>query len=1103
MNINRGFLSALVRLLISCLWLCSWSQAFAAPVLELNGDRIKQLQLGTWLSLYHDPTAQLSLEQLSQAPYAEAFIPQTRGIISRGYMAKGATWARLSIQNNSGTTLPLHIVSRYATIDKLALYEVKDPHQPIMHGVLGDQLRASERPIRHRLPVFALEIEPGLHHYYFKVETTSGMIFALEAWSPQAFFDHELAEQLFYGSILGICLVMFFYNLFVYFKFSQPSYLYYCTYILSYFTFFALYSGLAYIYLAPDMENSWWMRDGIYVVIDCTSLSAVAFSIAFLNLKNTHPRIYRCFQILQGLTFLNVINWLLFSSAFHAMRFTMALSFALSFILICVGFYCVLRFRPARFYVLAWSLILLGNMVMLLSNNAVIPATGWVPWLQPLGAAVELVLLSMALGEKFALLQEEREASLQEQQRLQAIAFEAEKSSREATQRSLDEQKRLNEQRDQLVANTSHELRTPLNGMMGLAQAIQRREQGKLSSDSIRNLDGIIRSGQRLAALLGDLLDFSRGERQVMSLYPAPTSLNDQINLVFDVLRPTLDQEPIELVNLVSDEDVIVHADPDRLQQILFNLVSNAIKFTSKGKIKVSALVQGDIVTIRVSDSGSGINPEDQERIFTAFTQADGGIARRHGGLGLGLAIVKQVVEAHGGAVGVQSVPNFGSTFWFTLSLNPAPEVALSKPDPRLMADHKVSFESQLESARRGDGALVPTVKSPDLTGHESLHASLDILIVDDEPMNRQVLEEILHMSGHRTQGVGDGLTALDLIRNKAKFDVILLDIMMPEMSGYDVLRHLRQEYNEAELPVIVLSAKALEKDLLAAYALGASDYILKPFSATEVDARLLHQARLKAAIEKNLQIQTETRQLRDALKSVEDQLLHAERLASMGAATAGIAHELCNPLLHFKTLMEWLRQGIEASMSASESQAKILGYCDLADRTVQTMLSITESIKAVLRHQPQDAGRHEVEPVVEDVVNVLHHKLKYYHFSKDVEPGLWFKGRRSDLIQVLMNLLSNAADAVKGRKDNRIHLTIRKAEQLLILKVEDSGAGIPTMMREKIFEPFYTTKDLGQGTGLGLAVVKSITQRLEAELQITDSEQYGGASFIISLRAA
>ncbi|WP_218110023.1 ATP-binding protein [Oligoflexus tunisiensis] len=1090
-------------MLISCLWLCGWSQVFAAPVLELNGDRIEQLQLGTWLSLYHDPTAQLSLEQLTQAPYADAFMPQTRGIISKGYMAKGVFWARLSIRNTSEAPLPLHIVSRYATLDKLSLYEVKESFEPITLWVLGDLVRASERPIQHRLPIFPLEIEPGLHHYYFKMETTSAVIFALEAWTPKAFVDSELAEQLFYGSILGICIVMFFYNLFVYFKFSQRAYLFYCSYIFSYLCFFALYNGLASIYVAPDAVGSWWMRDGIYVVIDCISLTAVAFSIAFLNLKDTHKRIFRFYRILQGLCLVNIANWLLFSSSFFALQFTLAMSFGLSCILIGVGFYRMFRFRPARFYVLAWTFIMLGNIVTLLANNAAIPSTGWVPWLQPLGAAAELVLLSLALGEKFALLQAEREASLQEQQRLQAIAFEAEKSSREATQRSLDEQKRLNEQRDQLVANTSHELRTPLNGMMGLAQAIQRREQGNLTPDSLRSLDGIIRSGQRLAALLGDLLDFSRGERQVMSLYPAPTSLNDQINLVFDILRPTLGEDPIELVNLVGADDVIVHADPDRLQQILFNLVSNAIKFTSKGKIKVSALVQGDIVTVRVSDSGNGIDAADHERIFTAFTQADGGIARRHGGLGLGLAIVKQIVEAHGGVVGVQSVPNFGSTFWFTLSLNQAPEPSLSRPDQKLMVDRKVSFESQLESARRGNSGLAPITKISGWADQDQLHASLDILIVDDEPMNRQVLEEILRMSGHRTQGVGDGPTALDLIRNKSKFDVILLDIMMPEMSGYDVLRHLRQEYNEAELPVIVLSAKALEKDLLAAYALGASDYILKPFSATEVDARLHHQARLKAAIEKNLHIQNESLQLRDALKSVEEQLQHAERLASMGAATAGIAHELSNPLLHFKTLMEWLRQGIESSMNAAEPQAKILGYCDLADRTVQTMLGMTESIKAVMRHQPQDAARYEVDRIVEDVVNILHHKLKYFHFSKDVEPGLWFKGRRSDLVQVLMNLLSNAADAVKGRKDDRIHLTIRQSDQKLILKVEDSGAGIPTMMREKIFEPFYTTKDLGQGTGLGLAVVKSITQRLDAELQITDSENYGGASFTISMRAA
>jgi signal transduction histidine kinase len=1079
------------------------SFAQSNPVLELAGDKVRQVQLGRYLSVFHDPSGQIPLEQLTQEPHAAEFAAQTRDIVSKGYFAKGTIWARMTIRNSSSQMQLLHVVSRYATIDRLSLYEVKDGAGPVQLWVLGDLLPAAERPIQHRLPIFPLRVEPGVHHYYWKMETTSAVIFSMEAWTPDAFMDHELSEQLFYGSILGICIVMLLYNFFVFIKFSQASYFYYSCYIFSYLAFYALYNGFAYLYFAPGSVHDWWMRDGIYVVIDLISASAVAFSIAFLNIKGNHRKIYRFFRGLQLLCLLNIFNWLLFSSSFFALQCTLALNFSLSCILIGVGLYRMTSYKPARFYVLGWSFILGANILTLLSNNAVIPSTGWAQWAQPFGAAAELVVLSLALGDKFALLQAEREASLQEQQRLQQIAYDAEKKAREATQQSLDEQTRLNEQRDQLVANTSHELRTPLNGMMGLAQAIQRRDQEQLSQDSLKNLDAIVRSGRRLAALLGDLLDFSRGERQVMPLYLGPGSLKDQTELVFDILRPTLANNGIELVNLIGDEDVIVYADPDRLQQVLFNLVSNAIKFTRQGKIKVSALVQGDQVTVRVSDTGAGIAAEDQARIFTAFTQADGGISRRHGGLGLGLAIVKQIVEAHGGIVGVQSVPGFGSTFWFTLKRNQENGQPLNQPDPAFIADRMVGFESQIEAAHREHKNPTFASESGSVFDQDKLHSSLDILIVDDEPVNRQVLEEILRLSGHRTQAVSDGAAALDLISNKMKFDVILLDIMMPVMSGYDVLRHLRQQYNEADLPVIVLSAKALEKDLLAAYALGANDYILKPFSATEVDARLHHQARLKAAIQKNQSIQNESKLLRDALMSVEDQLQHAERLASMGAATAGIAHELSNPLMHFKTLMQWLRQSIEGAVKEPQARAKILEYCDLADRAVRTMLGITESIKVVMRSKSQDNALYEVDLIVEDVVNILHHKLKYFHFTRIVEPGLWFRGRRSDLVQVLMNLLSNAADAVKGRKDDRIRLSISRAGDQLIMRVEDSGDGIPSPIREKIFEPFFTTKEAGQGTGLGLSVVRSITHRLEAEMQISDSESYGGACFTITMRAA
>jgi C4-dicarboxylate-specific signal transduction histidine kinase len=462
---------------------------------------------------------------------------------------------------------------------------------------------------------------------------------------------------------------------------------------------------------------------------------------------------------------------------------------------------------------------------------------------------------------------------------------------------------------------------------------------------------------------------------------------------------------------------------------------------------------------------------------------------------------VKQIVEAHGGTVGVQSVPNFGSTFWFTLKLGQETNLPLMKADPDLMKDRAVGFETQLEVLNRFEADAPRQSEKGEFIAQEP--SALDILVVDDEPINRQVLEEILRLSGHRVQVAADGAAALEMIHTRAKFDLILLDIMMPEISGYDVLRRLRQEYNEAELPVIVLSAKALEKDLLAAYALGANDYVLKPFSAMEVEARVLHQSRLKAAIQKNHKIQNESKILKDALRSVEDQLQHAERLASMGSATAGIAHELSNPLHHFKTLMQWLRQSIQAAVKEPQALAKILEYCDLADRAVRTMLGITESMKVVMRSSSQDNTLHEVEPIVEDVVNILHHKLKYFHFTRIVEPGLWFKGRRSDLVQVLMNLLSNAADAVKGHKDDRIHLSIQSSGNRLVMRIEDSGDGIPEPLREKIFEPFFTTKETGQGTGLGLSVVWSITQRLQADMQITESSVYGGACFIITLQAA
>src|SRR6185503_6953773 len=229
---------------------------------------------------------------------------------------------------------------------------------------------------------------------------------------------------------------------------------------------------------------------------------------------------------------------------------------------------------------------------------------------------------------------------------------------------SLRETDRL---KDEFLANTSHELRTPLNGIIGLADSMLDGATGPLTQAQQKNLDLIVGSGRRLTGLVNDILDFSRLQHKDLQLQRKPVDVHAVAAIVVNLTKPLLAGKPLELTNQIPTGFPLADADENRLQQILYNLVGNAIKFTYAGELTLSAQNDGDWLSISVTDTGIGIAPEKQQRIFEAFEQADGSVARVYGGTGLGLSVTRRLVELHGGTIQVESELGKGSRFTFTL----------------------------------------------------------------------------------------------------------------------------------------------------------------------------------------------------------------------------------------------------------------------------------------------------------------------------------------------------------------------------------------------------------------------------------------------------
>ncbi|MCB0586445.1 MAG: response regulator, partial [Phaeodactylibacter sp.] len=406
---------------------------------------------------------------------------------------------------------------------------------------------------------------------------------------------------------------------------------------------------------------------------------------------------------------------------------------------------------------------------------------------------------------------------------------------------ALEEQRaaqlqKLDQLKDDFLANTSHELRTPLNGIIGLAESLLEGAGGKLPKEAFNNLSMIANSGRRLSSLVNDILDFSRIRKNDLPLQLRPVDLYSATDVVLALSRPLAESKNIKLYNQIPRRIPLVEADENRLQQILHNLAGNAIKFTEDGSVRITAEEREDCVAVTVSDTGIGIPADKHESIFNAFEQGDGSAAREYGGTGLGLTVTRQLVELQKGTISVESEPGKGSRFTFTLPKSSSEERLaphLEETAGRGTPVGRLHDSGWDEAVTMGAVAELPEIASAPVEN------TTRILIVDDEPVNLKVLENHLRLQGFVVEKAGNGSQALEIIQRSKPFDLVILDIMMPKMSGYEVCKKIRESYPPSNLPIVLLTAKNRVADLVEGFQAGANDYITKPFSRDELLSRI------------------------------------------------------------------------------------------------------------------------------------------------------------------------------------------------------------------------------------------------------------------------
>ncbi len=615
--------------------------------------------------------------------------------------------------------------------------------------------------------------------------------------------------------------------------------------------------------------------------------------------------------------------------------------------------------------------------------------------------------------------------------------------------------------------NLAHETKTPLTLIYNYL------DQYIADHGSSRELEIIRSNMEKIKDSMLHFLDVGKFDRgQSAHTKNVTTNLTAYLEEKADIYKITADRKNITIIMSVQ-QNVFVQADVYSLDRIIDNLFEDAVKFTDQGgKIAITMTEESYMAVLRIKDNGIGIDSQYLRHLFKPYHQFGG--KHNSGGTGLGLYIIKKMTDALGGSITAKSVKNEGTEFTIKL--------------PAVAVQSAAATESQTIVRSL---SLPPAEKVIDDTKMLSVSDMVILVVEDNNDLRRYLTDKIGHQ--YRVYAAENGVAALDLLDNIPKPSLIISDVMMDTMNGFDFFEQMRQNVSRRDIPFIFLSALSALPEKLRGLEIGAVDYISKPFVIEEL------LAKIKSILD---------------LNEMKATLNEKEKYASLGILLGGISHEIFNPLAGIYGPLENLERIADKSQNMTEEEKhKFEVFTDNIWTNIRRIESIIKSLKSLHYNKDMEIEDVNLGQTADTVINILMTKVKNRQIAliNSIDSNCVIRTSPGGMTQIMMNLISNAIDAIPADADDgRVEVSVVKEnkqnenkqneEEQLELLVSDNGSGIPPEKVETIFNAFYSSKESGKGMGLGLYIVKNLVMKLNFDIKV-ESEIGKGTTFRVKIR--